>query len=570
MDNIHKLSENLINKIAAGEVIERPASILKELVENSIDANAKNITIKVFDGGKKEITVIDDGIGMTKNDIKKCFLRYTTSKIKSENDLFNILTNGFRGEALASMSSVSDMTIMSKTAKDNIGYMINLQNENMIQEKEIALNTGTTIKIEKLFENFPARYKYLKTTSTENMHIINTFLKFAIIHFDINFQLFLDNKNLYSFTKTQNLKSRVIDIFKNIINTDNIIQNNIDTGFVKIKGIIGLPELHFQNPKYNYIFVNNRPVFTPFIKKAVMMGYGHTIPNGYYPFYIINIDIDPHLIDVNVHPQKTEIRFENQQSVFKLISSFIVESLSGKESKCEYKNVFQVSQKFNLESTDNNNFTTSNYKSYKPQNFATAYNNFTNTSYETDYSIIGQIFDSYILIQKDDYIEIIDQHACHEIINFYKLKQKNNFISQKLLISQKIYLDKADIQILKENKLVLFDIGFDIDIKTNFIEIKSIPSELLNIDLKDFFKFILSNENNFGIIDIDHLKNFKQKVIASIACKKSIKFNSKLDHVEIEKLVSDFYNLDINYTCPHGRNISYKINKKDLSKFFNR
>ena len=322
---IHKLSDDLINKIAAGEVIQRPSSVLKELIENSIDANAKNINVIVKDFGKSLIEISDDGDGMNKKDLCLCFLKHTTSKIKSSSDLFSLTSKGFRGEAISSISSVAKITISSSNNKNGIRNIISVVDSTIVDKKEESGLNGTSISVRNLFYNLPARRKFLKSDNVELRHIMNEFTRQSLCHPEISFSLRHNNNDLYKLKKS-NLKERVIRLFTNSINKK-LVPIDENTDIVKIKGYIFKPEYLNKSRSMQYFFVNGRYIKNNYLNHSIMTAYEGLIKPESRPSYILFIDVPTQTIDVNVHPNKIEVKFENESSLYAILRSCIRHSL---------------------------------------------------------------------------------------------------------------------------------------------------------------------------------------------------------------------------------------------------
>lgn len=335
MSKIKLLSQDLINQIAAGEVVERPASVVKELVENSIDAAAQSITIQIENGGLQKIKVMDDGIGMDRDDAILSVKQHATSKINSQNDLFSIGTMGFRGEALASISSISKFRLITKKHGEVKGTEIQVD-EPGVTVRDVGTPEGTSIEISELFYNIPARRKYLKTAVTEFNHITDLFLNFCLAYPQINWKLFHNNKPVYQFPKT-NIEQRIFDVLGSDISR-NLIKINYDMNGVNVVGFIGKPQVARNNRKLQYLFINNRPVNEYIIAKQVKDSFATLIPHNLYPVFILNIQVDLEKVDVNVHPRKMEVRFSEPQliysTIYRAISRTLDDSQLQKNSFC--------------------------------------------------------------------------------------------------------------------------------------------------------------------------------------------------------------------------------------------
>ena len=325
MNIISQLPKSVANQIAAGEVIQRPSSIVKELIENSIDAKSKNIKVIIKDAGKQSITVIDDGIGMTKQDSVKCFERHSTSKLSTAEDLFTVKTMGFRGEALASIAAVSEITLKTKTQSDRIGHQVIFRDSKIVEQKEISFQQGTSINAKNLFYNIPARRNFLKSDNLETKYIIDEFIRCAISHPEVSFILVNHKAEMYNLKKT-NLKKRLISVFKKSYE-NNLIECKEKYGAISIDGYIGKPENSKKTRGEQFIYVNNRFIKNPYLNHAITNSYEGMIEEKKFPFYVLFIKINTDLVDINIHPTKTEIKFEDEKLIYNLVKSSVKKSL---------------------------------------------------------------------------------------------------------------------------------------------------------------------------------------------------------------------------------------------------
>lgn len=633
MSCIKVLSPQLSNMIAAGEVLERPASAVKELVENSIDAGADRIIVEISDGGKTLIKVTDNGSGMTKEDAKNCFLRHATSKISKEADLEEIATLGFRGEALASIAAVSKVTLETRT-KDSIeGTRIVIKAGEIEDISEIGCNVGTSITIEDLFFNTPVRMKFLKSDNTEAGYITEIMEKLIIARPDISF-LYIKNKKecLYS-AGDNNEFSNLLNIYSHDI-CENLIKIDYESGFIKIKGYVGNEKILRNNRKNQIFFVNGRVVKNKIFYSAVDEALKEKVMVSKYPFIILSIEIDPKEVDVNVHPTKAEIKFSDDRVIYNHIYSAVYNShkVTGMEdkapaiekepeqtgesfsfipennaflkkaepeevkaSKKEYNESFDVvdTPKFEAlvpkvkepsahygketsEADKGETFILSLKKTEdtkscdKPEQVLTAE---TEKKVEAvkDYKIIGQIFSSYIIIEKGDTMYLLDQHAAHERLLFDKLKnefEKKELVTQKLLVPCTVKLSPVELETVSENTEVFSGLGFDIDFFSgNEIIVRELPLGISTSELSDIIIEIIDiiRDNKKSLI------TYKQeKALHTLACKSAIKANMSFSEMEIAKLVEDVLKLQDANTCPHGRPIFVAYPKKEIEKQFKR
>jgi len=611
MTNIRLLSPDLINKIAAGEVVERPASIVKELMENALDANAKNITVKVEQGGVNFIEISDDGTGMNEQNAKLAFVQHATSKIHSDDDLKKILTLGFRGEALASISSIAKTTIHTKTSSTEPVF-VSIENDHITAKSGSGRNTGTTVTVENIFQKIPARKKFLKSENVEYKHILNVFTKIALPYHAVNFNLYHNNKLIYSLRATKTTEERIVQFFPAL--KSNLIPISFSDKSINISGYIGHPSINRKDKSLQYIFVNSRAVSETVITQAVKTGFGTNLMHNQNPVYFIMLEIDPERVDVNVHPRKNELRFDNSQEVFKIVYNAVRKSLE-KYLQTELKDRFQVPQasqtlqaKIPADTHDKNgNYyehakhrdSNSSQKSgdlfqglvphkpinHKPlnrnmgldftKNILSQTQELTNlVESEETISNALQVFNTYLITEKNDELFVIDQHAAAERITYEKIKARfekhSSLPAQKLLIPEIISISKQEQLNILENKKVLNDLGFEFDLKTNSLLLKSVPEIITSKNPKNYFNEILSSLDEFNKVTDKEEVSLLNSVISTIACHSSIRAGQKLDDFQIKTIINDLLKCKQPYSCPHGRPIIWIIKKDELEKNFKR
>ncbi|SHI94172.1 DNA mismatch repair endonuclease MutL [Lutispora thermophila] len=598
MGKIIRLDEDTINKIAAGEVIDRPASVVKELVENSIDAEATSITIDIKNGGKSLISVIDNGYGIMRDDLPYLFERHATSKINSIEDLMNIRTLGFRGEAMSSIVAVADIELESQSKDDSIGSRIIINSGRIIDKKEISTSIGTIVKVKNLFKNTPARLKFLKSDKTELNYITDIVEKIALSNSHIAIKYIVDDKIIFHTPGNGDLLSVIQCIFgtktaKMMLPVDYSNQS------LSIHGFTSKPELSKGNSNYIIFAINNRVVKNNMLKEAVKTAYRTLLMNNRYPISILNISINPKVIDVNVHPTKAEIKFADNKSVFNLIYYSIsqvlnnsnmtytesfkdAEELSVKETiteKDDYINVnmFDIIEKksFNERSSFDKkplNNTHYNYdNSYKSKN---EYINPVSKDMDIDNSsngqIIGTLFNTYIIYQMDESFMVIDQHAAHERILYEELIEKTkhkNIEQQPLLMPIIIELTLKEKNLIEEYMDLLKDLGFEFEFfGKNSVAIRQVPIIFGEPCSGYMISELLDTIDNYKN---DHSSVY-EKTIAQIACKSAVKAGKNLSDIEIEELIRRLLKSKIPYTCPHGRPTMITMDKTELEKKFKR
>jgi hypothetical protein len=550
MSIIKILDENVSNIIAAGEVVDNPASMIKELYENSIDAQAKNIEIHI----KSDLSyfkILDDGVGMVKEDLFLCIERHATSKLHTKEDIFNLNTYGFRGEALASIAAVSKMNISSKTETNKLGLKISIFGGNIVNSSDVAMKTGTIIEIRDLFYNTPARKKFLRKEQTELTAIKDILLKLALANFEIATKLIIDDKVIFSSSGTS-LDNAIIEL----------LGKNIYRNLKKFKyGYLGNQEIYRGSKNYIYTFINKRYCKSNIIERSVIDGYYTKLMKHKYPFAIILYDINPSEIDVNVHPSKKIIKFSDDKIVYrqirKAIEDFFYEDDRKNYTISSIPKTTQVSQVL-----EENTFKHSEAKVQELFSY-------TDTIEDKEtYNILAQVFDTYIVVQKKDSIDFYDQHALHERLNYEALKEKyyNQTMTKKqLLIPEVFELSLTEKNILFNNIQIFSDFCFEIDeLSENEIVLRAVPDfELRTTNekiIKSIIECLMSNKT---------LTDIREKVIISMACRYSIMAGQKLSMPEMKDLVKRIHEIN-KFNCPHGRPIISSITKNYLDKLSKR
>ncbi|MHB8443193.1 MAG: DNA mismatch repair endonuclease MutL [Patescibacteria group bacterium] len=571
---IRILQDNLANKIAAGEVIERPASILKELLENSIDSGALNITVTINDF---DIRVDDDGYGMSKEDLELSILRFATSKIKDEADLYNVQTFGFRGEALPSIAAISKMKLASKYRESTHAYKLEIEGGKVIDISEFPLTVGTSIEVKDLFFNTPVRLKFLKSYNTEFKYMLDVFERAALSSPLIHFKLLRDNKVIYDIY-AEDLKNR----FEHIVPKNNyqFVHIDLSVSGINVKGYIA--SLNHTRPTRDllYIYINKRPIFNNVIQRAIIDGCRNLLERGKYPIVVIFLDIPNDSIDVNVHPRKLEVRFKDSSNIFNLVRTAVNKSVMDKKFQ-EFIPRKSISQEFSSHNEDSKsvNFKSSNYgigtkgSLFNSKNHVSPYSFLQDSSFVSDdlYKInVYQLYDKFLILEKDEGIEIIDQHAASERVRFEEIKKNmedNNIEKQQLLIPYSIELSKKAFVEIKSKIDILKSIGLDIEIfGDNIINVTTIPIFLKDSNIQNIIYEIIDDIENGSKSYEDEINIF----IATIACHSSIRFGDHLDTNEMQKLVIDLRNCEYPFTCPHGRPTTFEITRKELYKKFKR
>ena len=608
MGSIAILDENTINKIAAGEVVDRPASIVKELVENSIDAGATHIMIEIKNGGISYIRISDNGKGIEKDDVELAFERHATSKIRKEEDILNISSLGFRGEALASVAAISKVTLETKVKDEPTGTKIIIEGGKTLSIEEIAFNKGTTITIENVFYNVPARFKFLKKDYTEAGYIEDVVTRLAMIHPEISFKYICNNKCIIQTTGNFDIKQVIYNIFgkevaSELINVDYSFQN------IKVKGVIGTPKISRSTRQNEFTYINGRYVKDKIMTSAIEKAFEQNLNIGKFPFAILDVTLPPNEVDVNVHPAKLEVKFENEASIFDVVyhaiqnalldyhrsispfsaieseikeekndansiniasNEFVPTNYNYVETKAKIENIYEERPKIIKEEIVENikpAFVSENIEikdivkeEEKPQ-------------YDTEikYKYIGSVFDTYILIEIRDKLYIIDQHAAHERLLFERIKEmyySKQKETQMLLIPSLIELKNNEKELAIRNFDLFIQAGFVLEeFGDNMIKISGIPNIGYDLDYSEMFKDILDSLTT----DTKTTKEEKEfRFIATLACKAAVKGNMKLTEKEHISLIDEMVKLDRPFTCPHGRPTAWEISKYEIERRFSR
>lgn len=564
INKVIKLNDKLINQIAAGEVVDNPASVIKELIENSIDAKSKSIKIFIEDGGKKSILILDDGHGMHKEDLINAFERFATSKIENEEDLENINTLGFRGEALPSISSVSKITIKSKNNK-NIGHLLEIDGGKILDSKPDSIDKGTSIHVKNLFFNVPARLKFLKKDTTEYQKILVLFKVFALSNPEISFSLYNEKKEIYHLPSS-NLESRIINIY-GIDYKNSLIEIDFIQDEFKVSGYIGNLSLVKKRRGNQFTFINGRYILNPLINQTVYNSYDSLISRGEFPFFLLNLKLNNSFIDVNVHPKKTEIKFKNELQIQHIVKKSVSKALKNKIEVIP--NLYTPKENYNSQIIDLPfNELNKNRNDISKETVDKMFTD-NNLALSNDMKV-WQIHNKYILTEISSGLIVIDQHVAHERI-LYEMAKKSldgkGLNSQKLMFPITINYTPEDFNNLLDILPYLNKIGFDIrEFGNNSVIIEGSPPELSNGKEKEVIDDILDN-----FIEHKQLNSsFIDYMAATYSCKAAIKAGDKLDESECINLIDKLFSTKHPYYCPHGRPIIINLSINDLDKRFER
>jgi len=579
---IHKLSESVANQIAAGEVVQRPSSIIKELLENSIDASSENIKVIIKEGGKSKIMVIDDGLGMSKDDAIKCFEKHSTSKLKKSDDLFKIKTMGFRGEALSSISSVCQVELSTQMENNDIGNKVIIEGSKIKETSEISKKKGTTIIVKNIFYNIPARRSFLKSDAVEFKHIIDEFQKIAIANTDVSFSLYNNEIEIYDLKKS-NLSNRIVSIFgKNY--KEQLIKCDEKFDDINIKGFIGKPKNSKKTRGEQLIFVNNRYIKSSYLNHSIIKSYGGLIEEKKFPFYVLFIDINPKSIDINVHPTKNEIKFEDEKLIYNLVHSSVNKSLAihnvspsiNFDADINFKSI-RVKEYNTIDKDSNSENITKNkwneiFQKAKAENMISNQESiFEEKEKKEDQSNNEpiQLIKPYIFKQLNNKVLIFNQSLMHERILYEKYKsnfQNKKSNSQQSLFPKYVELNKTDFQLMSDMIDEIKLLGFDIDIfGDNSIIINGIPSGSEEIDEKNLIESFIEEMklNNEKFND-----NKNEKIIRSFSKRCRIPEEKKLEESEMKSLIDQLFSCEISNYTPDGEKIFIQINKEQINNLF--
>jgi len=572
---ILELSPITVSKIKAGEVIERPANVVKELIENSLDAGATFITIDIEGGGKNRITVTDNGEGIPVSDLPKAPLQHTTSKIQFIEDLYSTLTYGFRGEALASMAHASNLSITSKTASQKTAFKINAHTDVISKPEPCSHPTGTCIEVKSLFFNMPVRQRFLKSDSTEFSHVFDIVAHAALAHPHIQFSLRHNRKDSLNTQGLPDLASRIEHISgKNCAKQLIELQGNLNG--IEYSGMVSDPTLTFSNRNNQWFSVNGRCIKSAIMQKAVSQVFADLIPSGRFPLIVLNINLHPTITDVNIHPQKWDIRFLNSGQIFEGVKTLLNQHLG--LSKVHYtpgeqaltQGVFGQQSTHELSSL--NTLGTPIFQQYTPDGSA-------HLSLFSDNAMSAlmqpqveylHLFDTYLVIKTAQGLCLIDQHAAHERILYEDIKknQNNSSFKQPLLIPETITL-APDLMSLAEQELAtLNELGFDIEpFGKDTVIVRAIPNTFANANLVELIiQFLTQAKTVTG--HTPDLLLARKDTLQRMACKAAIKAGKRMSEPETRALINDFLSSPANYTCPHGRPLCLVWDKNHLEKLF--
>lgn len=625
MSKIALLTQDTIDKIAAGEVVERPSSVVKELVENAIDAKATAITIEIKEGGISFIRISDNGCGIDKAEVPLAFLRHSTSKIRTVEDLLSVSSLGFRGEALSSISAVARVELITKTSDSLTGVRYQIEGSKEIAFEEIGAPDGTTFIVKDLFYNTPARKKFLKSAQTEGSYIADMVEKLALSHPDISFKFIQNNQTKLHTSGNGNIKDLIYHVFGRDISSS-VLAVDLENDLFSVTGYIGKPIITRGNRNYEIYFINGRYIKSQLLSKAIEEAYKSFLMQHQYPFCVLYFTFKGESLDVNVHPTKMELRFDNNQEVYQYLCDGLYEVLSHKEmipevpisneqkvsivrefkesipEPFEGRRLNQIRESVRKDSPyevkypshTNDVKTTINErpsyhtdimkrmldvedsvatetKKYENITLESLSNEFLSKDAKKKHRIIGQLFKTYWLVEFEDKLFIVDQHAAHEKVLYERtmatLREKE-YTSQTISPPIVLTLDANEIRMLEKHKKQIEQMGYEVEsFGGKEYMISAIPANLFHVDMKDLFIEMLDDFSNLSGRETPELILEK---VASMSCKAAVKGNQSLSFSEFDTLVEELLTLENPYNCPHGRPTIVSMTKYEIEKKFKR
>ena len=582
MTRIKQLSKHLINQIAAGEVIERPASVVKELTENSIDAGASKISIEITNDCR-DIRIADNGSGIHPDDILLAFSKHATSKIQNDEDLFDIHTLGFRGEALSSIISISKLTCTTRTKDFETGTKVKCENSE-VKKTETGCAIGTIMEVKDLFYNLPVRLKFLRNPNTEFSYIQEIVQSLAIINTNVAFELKRNGKTVLKTTGQGDLAQTLKEVYSaDVVENLKAVLKTDELSHLKITGMVSKPDYTRSSKKNYHLYINSRSVKCPVMQKAVDTVYKTLIANSKYPFVVLNLELPPHDVDVNVHPTKKEVRYKNTNQIFNFVRTAVEAGLSNYVEK-EFKPIPQQSnivelqpaskRDLKIDDDDDTMYVSDRFMQKIQDEISTPKEEVAEqktiihqtvmSAPEPEENIIGQYKNTYILIEQDNGLEIVDQHIAEERFIYEKLKSEKQIASQMLFVSDVVPVSSTDMAIIKENLDKFEKFGFGIEfLNDNELIFRKVPMLIAKVNPKEILADILENIEG----DIDRLE---EKILITTACKASVKAGQKLSLWQMQEIIKKWRTTKMPYTCPHGRPISHIIPHKEIAAFFQR
>ncbi len=577
--NIKQLPKETYQKIAAGEIIDRPASVVRELIDNAIDSEASQIKVHLVEGGKKLIQVQDNGMGMTLDDLRICFLKHTTSKIKDFEDIYKTVSLGFRGEALNATSIVSELEILSKTKTDPVAHSVLIKGGEVINEKEIARNPGTSVLVRHLFYNIPVRQKALKTESTELRYIKDVFIHKAIPFYDRDFYLTHNGKELYASLKSLSALDRIKLFFGDDLQS-HLVEMVQDFGDFHIRGYVSEPNFFKGSKKFQYSYINQRPIFSPAISHAVSKAYEGITPVGHHPLAFLFLEIDPQLLDVNIHPTKREVKISIEsaihQAIYHLIKDMISKNYALPKIELKERVKSSLSSYYQNNNTRQKDFISQakvwdrSKQFVKPPAVDVPDDSTSKQGADEDYRIMGVLFNTYILIEHGDEFLLLDQHAAHERLKYEQIKARmthDQIPSQPLLTPFVVDVPPSDMESITSKLESLTQLGIELEVfgEQSFI-VQSIPYflklEQARVVLDKLLGDIMDGKNLADPL------SFIDNTLKMKACRSAIKSGDLLSHSELTHLVKELLEYPNPFACPHGRPTALNLSKAEIENLF--
>ncbi len=589
-DVIQLLPDHVANQIAAGEVVQRPASVVKELIENAVDAGATDISLVVKDAGRALIQVIDNGSGMSITDLRLAFERHATSKIRTTEDIFHIQTKGFRGEALASIAAVAQIEAISKKDSNELGNKLTIEGGAVKDQTSAASQTGTSISVKNLFYNVPARRNFLKSNQVELRHIQDEFLRVALAHEQINFKFFHNDSEVY-ILKSGNLKQRIVQVFGRKIESQ-LVPVSEETEIVKINGFAGKPESAKKQRGEQYFFVNQRFIKSNYLHKAIVDAFENLLPNQYVPSYFLFLEIDPSKIDINIHPTKTEIKFEDEYAIYAVLRSAVKHSLGqfNIAPSLDFDQnpdwAFIPSRPQNKEIKTPEIRVDRNYNPFeggvsqreiKPmEDLYKSFSEFEIENYHPQALLSKEEFalaelsvfqwqNKYLVTQHKGELLVIDQNRAHQLVLFENLKKsgRGNALSQRLLFPTEIQLNESEISSMKNFELDLVKFGFDLEFGQNEILVTAIPTDVQNEHIPAIFSDFLHE------LEMHDKISFEAEIAKIIAKNSAIKKGESMHTEQAKHLAQQLLQLGEPNFSPYGKPVFVQIHESEITKKLN-
>ncbi|MFA9288942.1 MAG: DNA mismatch repair endonuclease MutL [Weeksellaceae bacterium] len=557
------LSPEVHAKIAAGEVIERPAYIVKELIENALDAQAKTVQISLKDHGMTAITVKDDGVGMDREDLTQAYLPHATSKITAVEDLSNISSFGFRGEALASIAAIGTLTIKSRAQHESVGSSIVIRQSKASEIESCGMAPGTIVEVADVFQSIPARKKFLASATAEYRRMLDIILRFAIMHHTVRFEVIHNNSVVHIFPKTDNLATRLEDIFSDEI-TAEVFPVNFEYEYIVLTGFSGKPSLRYTSTRNIYIFINGRMVKESTINAAIKEAYASLLDVHSYPFTVLQITLPAHMLDVNIHPRKEQVMFADPTLMRETLIASFREALTAHDltfATGKWQTTKKESDRWVKEANPMKSHAAKTLKSKILRS---------QTAKDSDYI---QLHNTYIVTSVDNETIIVDQHAAHERVLYEQFVSEYQAELQKkkqvsLAKQIRFNLNPVELTVLSEHQAAVTDLGFTYTLEENAVVVTEVPELFKDRDIKQIFTDIIDGLGETG--GATNLDNISHRMLTYLSCKNAVKAGQELAVEQQKEIIKKLFETESPYTCPHGRPTHISLPLKDLEKMFHR